>query len=187
VSVLEGDLIRLAAVRSPEEAELQARWQQDSEFARLLTSNVHQPVTGQWLRETYEEFKTEVKPDLFVFIIRTRRDDHNIGFVGLEDVEWVNGNAWLGIGIGERAYWGRGYGTDAVRVSVRYAFTELDLNRVSLSVFAYNARALCAYQRVGFVIEGRARNRLSRDGQHWDLVYMGILREEWVRLMSRDA
>jgi len=78
-----------------------------------------------------------------------------------------------------RADWGKGYGTDAMRVLLRFAFTEINLHRVSLTVFGYNPRAIRSYEKAGFVVEGRARQRLRRDGQWWEVVYMGILKDEW--------
>jgi RimJ/RimL family protein N-acetyltransferase len=57
----------------------------------------------------------------------------------------------------------------------------LNLYRVSLDVFAYNLRAIRCYEKAGFVVEGRARQFLNRDGRRWDLIYMGILGEEWGR------
>ena len=64
-------------------------------------------------------------------------------------------------------------------VLLRYAFAELNLRRVSLSVFEYNPRAMRSYEKAGFVVEGRRRQALNRDGRRWDVIHMGILREEW--------
>jgi len=66
-----------------------------------------------------------------------------------------------------------------MRVMLRYAFAELNLHRVSLNVFEYNPRAIRSYEICGFVREGRCRQALHRDGRRWDLIYMGIMREEW--------
>jgi RimJ/RimL family protein N-acetyltransferase len=61
-----------------------------------------------------------------------------------------------------------------------YAFMELNLHRVSLDVFGYNLRAIRSYEKVGFKLEGRKREMLLREGKRWDLIYMGILRAEWL-------
>ena len=66
-----------------------------------------------------------------------------------------------------------------MRVILRFAFTELNLHRVSLTVFDYNQRAIRSYEKAGFRMEGRQRGFLKREGQRWDLIYMGILRSEW--------
>jgi RimJ/RimL family protein N-acetyltransferase len=85
----------------------------------------------------------------------------------------------LGVGIGNRAYWGQGYGSEAVRLTLGYAFEELNLHRVSLSVLGDNPRAIRAYEKCGFVREGQWRELAHYDGQWSDEVVMGILRSEW--------
>ena len=85
----------------------------------------------------------------------------------------------MGIHIGERDFWGKGYGTDALRVLLHYGFDELNLQRVSLSVLEGNARAMRSYEKCGFRLEGRERQAWAYDGRRWDEIYMGLLREEW--------
>lgn len=182
LNLFQGQKVRLTAVHSPAEAEVMARWTQDSEFARLLDSGAHRPLSAPDLRERYSEFKPDIEPDLFLFMLRPLAEDTLLGFVGLEDVFGRNGNAWVGIGLGERAYWGRGYGTEAMRLVSRYAFEELGLHRLSLTVFEYNPRAVHSYLKAGFVEEGRLRGYLERDGRRWDLIFMGLLREEWLNV-----
>jgi RimJ/RimL family protein N-acetyltransferase len=72
-----------------------------------------------------------------------------------------------------------------MKVILRYAFRELNLRRVALDTFEYNPRAIRSYEKIGFVHEGRAREYLWRDGRRWDLIFMGILREEWLATDSR--
>jgi RimJ/RimL family protein N-acetyltransferase len=81
--------------------------------------------------------------------------------------------------IGEREYWGKGYGTDAMNLLTRYAFMELNLHRVSLGVHSYNTRALRCYEKAGFRTEGAIRGETFREGRRSDDIYMGILRREW--------
>ena len=119
------------------------------------------------------------KNDELFFLIRTLEEDLTIGLIGLDGIQWVRGDAWVGIGLGEREYWGEGYGTDAMGILLRYAFEELNLHRLSLSVFEYNSRAIRSYEKAGFVIEGRVRQFLNRDGRRYDMIFMGILLDEW--------
>ena len=81
--------------------------------------------------------------------------------------------------IGEKSMWGKGYGTEATRLVVRYAFEELHLNRVQLHVYEYNLRGVRVYEKVGFRREGVLRQEHMYDGRFWDTVVMAILREEW--------
>jgi len=87
-------------------------------------------------------------------LIRTLDGDCLIGEIGLDGIKYTHGDAFVGISLGERDFWGKGYGTDAMRVLLRFAFTELNLRRVSLDVFEYNPRAVRSYEKVGFVVEG---------------------------------
>jgi RimJ/RimL family protein N-acetyltransferase len=175
--LLSGEKVYLAALEPQKVAELFNRWAGDSEYWRLADSD---PViqfsvaeTKTWLEEhLYDK-------DNFFFTIQTRQDDRPIGDVGLSGIDWIHRNAYLGISIGEREEWGKGYGTDAVQVILRLAFAELNLHRVSLTVFDYNQRAIRSYEKAGFRLEGRQRGFLKREGQRWDLIYMGILKREW--------
>jgi len=67
-----------------------------------------------------------------------------------------------------------------MKVILRYAFTEINMNRVTLNVFEFNPRAIRAYEKAGFRHEGRMRKVLNKEGKRWDMLYMSILREEWM-------
>ncbi len=180
-TLFKTERIRLVAVDPERVAPLFARWGRDAEYLRQLDSNPAQlwstnAIQG-WIKKEQEKNGLQ---DL-VFMIESVKDDKPIGFVALDGIQWSHGEAWLGIGIGERAYRGQGLGTEAVRLTLQYAFTELNLHRVSLSVFEYNPRALRSYEKAGFQVEGRERGALKRDGRRWDLIYMGILAEGYAQ------
>lgn len=178
-SLFQGELVRLAAVNPEMDSKLFAKWARDTEYLRMLdTSPVRQWSEKQYKKWFKEDLEKE-KHDDFLFMIRTLENSEAIGFIELDGVHWNQGDSYVGIGIGAREYWGKGYGTDAMKVLLRYAFEELNLHRVSLNVFEYNQRAIRSYQKVGFVIEGHEREFLRRAGRRWDMVFMGILREEW--------
>lgn len=107
-------------------------------------------------------------------------DGHLIGICGLYNTDEVARTASLGIIIGDKAYWGRGYGREAVSLLVDYGFRMLNLHRIYLDVHARNERAIRAYRAVGFAEEGRLRQHVWSAGDYDDLIYMGVLREEWV-------
>jgi RimJ/RimL family protein N-acetyltransferase len=179
--LLRGERVRLTAVNPETDAEASARWTRDTEYWRLNTTDPASPWTARSVKEFMERGQQEERDDDYSFSIRLLEDDRLIGWIGLDGVDWPNGDAWVGIGIGERDCWGKGYGTDAMRVLLRYAFMELSLHRVSLSVYEYNPRAIRSYEKAGFVHEGRLRQAIQREGRRWDLLYMGILRGEWER------
>jgi RimJ/RimL family protein N-acetyltransferase len=74
-----------------------------------------------------------------------------------------------------------------MQVVLRYAFKELNLYRLNLDVFAYNPRAIRSYEKAGFKIEGREPKAVLRDGQRYDMVLMGILREEWEKSVTAET
>ena len=92
----------------------------------------------------------------------------------------------LGIFIGEKGLWDQGYGADAVRTALRYAFSGMRLNRVSLTTDEANARAIRCYERCGFVREGLLRQQRLVDGQFRNAVLMGLLREEFPEQRSPE-
>jgi RimJ/RimL family protein N-acetyltransferase len=93
----------------------------------------------------------------------------------------------LGITIGDKAYWGRGYGRDAISILLDYAFRLRNFRRVFLSVNGNNERAMRAYRACGFVEEGRLRDQVWNNGAYVDLVYMGILRNEWDATQNQQS
>jgi len=171
----KGQLVRLAVTDLETDTRLMIQWSKDSEFDRLLDT---EPAYLRTHKQDKEWLQDHLK-EMCTFMIHTLADDRTIGFIDLSGFNWAAGDASVGIGLGERVYWGQGYGTDAMRIILRYAFEELNLRRVSLTVFEYNPRGIRSYEKAGFKIEGRARQAVNRAGQRWDIIFMGILRSEW--------
>lgn len=176
-SLLTGHLVRLAALNPEAEAETVSRWTRDSELLRLMSFSPPQPLSTSAARADQE--RRAANPEAFAFTLHALADDRLLGFINLQALAWTHGDAFMGINLGERKDWSQGYGTDALNVLLRYAFTELNLHRVSLGVFADNARAIRSYEKAGFVIEGRYRQPVCRDGRWRDVVGMGILKTDW--------
>lgn len=138
------------------------------------------PPYPQALARAYADFDrstAEGGRDGSSFVIEA--DGKVIGQCALFGRDAIAQTAELGITIGDRAYWARGYGREALTLLLEYGFRLLNLRRIHLKVHATNARALRAYRAVGFVEEGRLRQHVWSDGAYDDLVLMGVLREEW--------
>jgi len=175
-----GEKVRLVAADAEQMSTLFTRSERDSEFSRLLDSSPARLHSKKATKKWIEEGQEKAQPNQFEFLIRTLENDRLIGGIGLEIPHWSHADAFVGMGIGERDAQNKGYGSDALRVVLRFAFTELNLRRITLNVFEYNPRAIRVYEKVGFQHEGRARGLLNRDGKRYDMLYMGILREEWL-------
>lgn len=142
-----------------------------------------QPINGVREREWIESLgKSQTD---YVFGVALKGTDRLIGVTGLHQVEARNRSAVFGINIGDTAFQGRGYGREATELVLRYAFEELNLNRVELAVYADNWRAIRLYQKVGFVQEGCARQARYSNGRYQDEYRFAILRSEWEALYGR--
>lgn len=177
---------RLVCLTAPIEADthLMARWSEDANYLRAMDTDYARPLSPKDLAERLEDERTD--PNAITFHLRTVEEGRLIGLVALHSIEWNNGTAMLSIGIGDAAYRGKGYGSEALSLILNYAFRELNLYRVGLDVIANNAQALRAYEKAGFRREGALRLAVARDGQRHDLVLMGILREEWAESKSQQ-
>lgn len=105
-----------------------------------------------------------------------------IGNCGLFNVDWKNSSAELGIFIGRKDLWNQGYGSEVVHLLCRHAFDTLNLHRLYLHVYDYNLRAIRAYEKCGFVKEGRLREAHYQDGKYHDVWILSILRSEWEKM-----
>ena len=179
-TLLTGQSVRLTAVNPDADADVIARWSRDSQFWRLAHTEPAYPASAKNIRRELEERSL----DRHGYGMRTLADDRLIGWIGLYNIFWARREAFLGINIGERNDWGKGYGTDALRVLLRYAFEELNLQRISLSFLEGNDRAMRSYEKCGFRLEGRERRAWAYDGRRWDEIYMGLLRDEWLVMNS---
>ena len=112
-------------------------------------------------------------------------DDRLIGLTTFSNLDPDNGSVLFHITIGEPDAWGQGYGTEATGLMLQLAFERIGLHRVGLSVFSFNERAIRSYQKSGFRLEGRAREAITRDGERFDELTMGVLAEEWLASRRR--
>lgn len=108
----------------------------------------------------------------------------HIGNCGFHAIDWRNRSSEVGIMIGDKTAWNQGYGTEAMQLMLKVGFDTLNLNRIFLHVFETNPRAIRAYEKAGFVHEGRLRQAECKNGQMIDILVMSVLREEW---RAKDA
>lgn len=175
-SLFNGTKVCLTAMSKSDAPDI-AIWYKDSEFLRLLNSDPAYPLGEDAICERIE--RQQNAENQCMFGIRLVRDNKLIGTIGLDEISWPIGVAYLAIGIGERSSWGKGYGHESCRLLLDYAFNELNLHRVQLTVFDYNQRAIKLYEKLGFQREGVSREYGERDGKRYDMYHYGLLSYEW--------
>ncbi len=180
--MLRGEKILL---RPMQESDItrQHEFLQDTELY-LLDSDYPQVAPRERAQAFYASY-TKLDENLAPFAIEA--DGKYIGYCSLMGVQNRHGNFELGIMIGDREYWGRGYGRDTIRVLLEYAFRALGARRIALTTNAKNERAIRCYLACGFVEEGRLRQFVWIDGEYTDLVEMSILRDEWQTMILTPA
>ncbi|MBF6591501.1 MAG: GNAT family N-acetyltransferase [Ktedonobacterales bacterium] len=174
--MLQGEKVLLRAFKR-EDLVRKAEFANDPDYMVLVSDDPWRPESFEEIEARYEERLGEVGNGSVGFAIEA--DGVYIGHCTLFRFDELARTAMLGIGIGDRTYWGHGYGRDAIGLLLEYAFNLRNLRRVWLTVNATNERAYHAYRACGFVEEGRLRHHVWLRGTYDDLVTMGILREEW--------
>jgi RimJ/RimL family protein N-acetyltransferase len=181
--MLTGSLIRLRAVEM-DDLDRYLAWINDAEVVQYIATAAPHPVSRVQEEEWIRQAVTHTRPPEITYAIETLEDARHIGSVSLHRVAHPARHSVLGIMIGDKTCWDRGFGTDAVMTMLRYAFEELNLNRVWLEVHDFNLRAIACYRKCGFIEEGRLRQDRYRNGQYGDTIVMGVLREEFRKLVT---
>src|SRR5204863_8766578 len=158
------------------------RWYSDPEVARLARYQ-DGPMRADEIDRFFQ--LRALGAESLTMAIHERHTGRLIGSCALSQVDGENGSAMYHITIGEKDAWGHGYGTQATQLIVDHALGTLGLHRIALTVFEFNERAIRAYRRCGFVIEGRSRESIWRDGRWWDELAMSVLESDW--RARRDA
>ena len=186
ISLYDGNMIALGPIDHEKDAEIEAQWTNDPEYLRMLDPAPAFPQTKEQIKKKYEEIEkeTQEKGTQFYFTIREKVEDVSalgrlIGFVMLSFIEWTHGVAQVKVAVGSPHDRRKGYGFEALMLILRYAFAELNLYRLTALIPEYNLAALRLFEKAGFTREVTRRQAIYRDGKRWDLIQMGILREEW--------
>ena len=177
---MEGKLVR---IRAYEKSDLDAvmAWVNDEEVTRQLGSG---PISFPMSRVQEEQFlefasRSGADPTNKIFAIETIADRKYIGGIDVRGINWIDRHAEIGIAIGDKNYWSKGHGTDAMRVILRMGFDVMGLHRMWLKVLAFNQRGIRCYEKCGFRREGILRDDRFVDGKYCDGIIMAILEGEY--------
>ena len=171
---MAGERLYLSPI-SQQGTESYLRWMNDREVAIFF---------GQYYRTvaSKEDLKWLYEPgvDTQRYSIVLNEDDTLIGAISLQNIDHLNRNAFLGIFIGDREQRSRGYGTEAIRLLLRYGFSTLNLHNIMLSVNANNTAGISCFRKAGFKEAGRRREWIFSDGEYVDRLYMDLLAREFI-------
>lgn len=168
--LIKGDQVYLRAIEESD-TELCYRWINDPEVTRYLLAGAW-PISRLAEQGWIERAARGENPNDRALAICLVDGDRHIGNLGLHRIDWVSRTAHLGILIGEPDCWGKGYGSDAIRAALGFAFGRLNLRKICLTVFDFNSRARRAYEKCGFALEGCLRSQHYKDGHYVDELVM---------------
>ncbi|OEF98064.1 hypothetical protein BHF71_03325 [Vulcanibacillus modesticaldus] len=182
-AILKGKRVRLDTV-ALDKIELVNQWFNDPYITKNLNVGVAPfPLESSKSFAERSQRPSEKVRNFSINALDLPKEEEYIGHIGLHDINWLNRTAELGIVIGKREHLNKGYGTDAIKTLLRFAFLEMNLNRVMLTHFEFNELGHHAYLKAGFKEEGRLRKHIFRNGRYWNMIVMGILREEFLELI----
>lgn len=173
---LSGNQVYLRSPTASDFGETMVRWVNDREVTKYLSRGTF-PGQAAAFQDEFASLKnstTEIQ-----FAICTKEKGLCIGITGLHSVNWIARHAEFRILIGEKDFWGKGVGTEALQILTAYGFEILNLNKVWLGVNAGNQKAYQSYLKGGFSEEGRLRQEVYRNGLYFDVVRMSLLRSEY--------
>jgi RimJ/RimL family protein N-acetyltransferase len=166
---------------NPQDYEIYTRWVNDIDVSLGVTF-ASALVTPEQEKEILEKLSQAE----YNFAIVELKKDELIGNIGLTHIDYINRTAEMGIFIGNKNYWGKGYGVEAIELLLDFGFNILNLHNINLKVFSYNKPAIKCYQKVGFKEVGRLRETKQIAGQKFDHIIMDILENEYKSKLIKD-
>ncbi len=171
---LVGEKVYLSPVTT-DDWELYAKWHNDDEV-EFLSGGGRDEVSPAATDATSLENRAKSK---HAFTIVEKETNTVIGNCGFNFVDEENRYAKIGITIGEKNYWSKGYGRDALHLMLQFGFCIRGYNNICLNVYEYNTRAIACYEKVGFKRQGVWRETLIRGQKRYNCIHMDILASEY--------
>lgn len=180
IPLYTGKLVRFTRIEFEKDPATLAEWSKEATLARMLNETPARPMASEQIKKRLEKVEKEMdeQHEMFYFHIRPLEEDRLLGWAKIYWILWPSQIAYLELAIAPSEQ-GKGYGSDALHLVLRLAFNELNLNRLTVPLPAYNIRGIEFAKRFGFVEEVRRRDVIFRDGRRWDGLLLGLLRSEW--------
>jgi RimJ/RimL family protein N-acetyltransferase len=179
---IRGKILTLRAIEE-QDLELLHKWANDP-VTQDGIGELHFPSSMDFHNSWFQNLKNDRLNQRFVVEVP---DVGIIGISSIMNIDWRNRHAWHGLVLGEGNHRGKGYGIDAIMATMRYAFDELNLERLDGSMLEYNKISLATYcgKKLGWKEEGRRRNYYFRKGRYWDQILVGVTRQDYLELIER--
>lgn len=174
IKKLIGDKVYLSP-RNPDDYEIFTKWMNDLEVTKGLTSS-HRIFT---FTDEKKYLSMDSNQSESHFMIVDNESDKTIGSTALMDIDYINRTATLGVFIGDKDFWGKGYGSDAINLILDFGFNIHNLNNIKLHVYDYNERAIKCYEKLGFKVVGRLRESKIVCNKKYDDIIMDMLSSEF--------
>lgn len=171
---IEGKRIYLREVRLSDVNEDYYKWLNDNELSQYLETKFFPQSM-----ELIEEYVANIlgsRDNSFLAIIEKERDKH-IGNIKLGSINWIHRFADISLFIGDKEVWGKGYGTEAIKLVVDYAFNRLNLHRLQAGIYDGNIASIKAFQKAGFKEEANFKEKRFYNGSYMDEKIYGIVNE----------
>ncbi len=165
-------------------AEKYAAWENDPEMVWVNDddSDWREPVTVEEIRDLIRHVsRPDSGDDAIFFAIHRKPDGAFIGFGMIHKIDAHHRRCKLGITIGEKSEWGKGYAHEALEAVISYCFDTLGMNRLVAEIYCFNERSIRLFAGLGFQHEGTFRQAVRKQGQFYDDCLYGLLREDWER------
>lgn len=183
---IKGKIVTLRAIEE-QDLELLQKWANDP-ITQDGIGEIHFPSSMDFHRTWFNNLKDDRLNQRFV--VDASEDDSESKIIGISSImhiDWRNRHAWHGLVIGESNHRRKGYGVDAIMATMRYAFEELNLERLDGSMIEYNKLSISTYcgKRLGWKEEGRRRNYFFRKDRYWDQILVGITKQDYRELIEK--
>lgn len=172
-------------LRSIEHSDLDQlhTWANDPTTQDII-GNIHFPSSREYQNQWFNKLQSDALNQRFAI---TTEEDELIGISSIMNIDWRNRHAWHGIILGDKDIRGKGYGVDTVMATMRYAFDEMNLERLDGSIIEYNTISHSMYcNKLGWKVEGRRKNYYFRKGNYYDQLMVGILKEDYYNLIKQN-
>lgn len=174
----KGKKVLLRAYKE-EDIEKVLEFVNDSEVKSFLDLNIPFPI-NKWNEERWIKKIREQNDLTYDFAIEEIDSGKCIGGCSINSVNIKNRNCTIGIMIGDKDYWGKGYGYDALSILIKFIFEECNIEKIKLGVFSFNERARNCYKKLGFKEEGILKKEIYRHGKYYDEIVMAIFKEDYL-------